>query len=144
MAVDINNTTKKQLDEGLVREAANLFQDEFGQKDKDISIAFIGDRVMRRLNFRYRGLDKPTDVLAFPGGGESGAAEDGNFLGEVIIDLAQISRQAKKLKKDEEHELIFILVHGLLHLMGYEDKKEDDRLKMNRMAEEFINSKVIK
>lgn len=96
----------------------------------ELSIAFVGDKIIRDLNKVYRGIDKTTDILTFSG-------ED-KFLGEVIIDYAQIKRQAKKFNNSIKKELIFILVHGLLHLLGYDDKTEKGRLEMEEMGEEFI------
>jgi probable rRNA maturation factor len=93
---------------------------------------------MRRLNRQYRGLDKPTDVLSFP----ENDPKDSGYLGEIIIDLAQIERQAKKAKIDRENEIIFILVHGLLHLLGYEDDKETGRQEMLRLGKSFIHKHI--
>ncbi len=99
-------------------------------KDNIISIAFIGDQVMARLNQQYRKLKRPTDILSFAG--------EGSDLGEIIIDYVQIKRQAKKYSKSINQELIFILVHGLLHLLGHDDETEKDRQKMITLGEKFI------
>ena len=64
-----------------------------------------------------------------------------NFLGEVVLNYSQIKRQAKELNNSFEHELAFIYIHGLLHLLGYNDEREGDRVKMielgNRILLEF-------
>ncbi|MBU4347150.1 rRNA maturation RNase YbeY, partial [Patescibacteria group bacterium] len=62
----------------------------------------------------------------------------GIFLGEVIIDYAQIKRQAREFGSGVNDELVFILVHGLLHLLGYDDKTEKGAKEMERLGEKFI------
>lgn len=128
--IEINNRTKAKIDIKLIKKVTEKFFAYYKIKNKELSIAFIGDMVMRRLNKRYRGKDRPTDVLSFRG--------NGNDLGEILIDYAQIKRQAKKYSKSVKEELIFILVHGLLHLIGYEDETKNGKIKMEKLGEEFI------
>lgn len=129
--IEINNTTRAEIDERLVRKVAEKFLKKYKKSKQDISIAFLGDSAMRKLNKIYRGKDGPTDILTFDG--------EGNFLGEIIIDYAQIKRQARGFSQGNDNkELIFILVHGLFHLLGYEDDTEIKRLKMIKMGEEFV------
>lgn len=129
--IEVNNRTKSKIDEKAVKAISERFARAYKQSKKDISIAFVGDSVMRNLNKIYRGKDKPTDILTFEG--------DGDFLGEIIIDYAQIKRQAGKWSGgNAKKELVFILVHGLFHLLGHEDDTEPKRLKMIKLGEEFI------
>ena len=103
-----------------------------------MSVAFVGDQAMRSLNKAYRRKDKPTDVLSFVYKEKAWPGEP-ELLGEIVIDYQQIKRQAKPAKKSERQELVFILVHGLLHLAGYDDKTERERLNMIKIGEEFIH-----
>lgn len=129
--IEINNTTRAKIALKKVHETAERFLKKYKKSKMDVSIAFIGDRAMRKLNKIYRGQDKPTDILTFAG--------EGRMLGEIIIDYAQIKRQAKEFSSGQiNQELIFILVHGLFHLLGHEDDTEPKRLKMIKMGEEFI------
>ncbi len=128
--VEINNKTKSKINLALTKKVAEKFLKLNKMENRDISIAFIGDAAMRKLNKTYRGKDKPTDILAFPG--------DDDCFGEIIIDYAQIKRQAKAYKNSARQELIFILVHGLLHLLGYEDETEEGRKKMDELGRSFI------
>jgi probable rRNA maturation factor len=134
MTIEVNNTTKFKISNKLVIKTAEKFLASRRWTKKDVSIAFIGDAKMRQLNLQYRKKDKTTDVLSFSG-------ED-NFLGEIIINPAQIKRQAKVNNNSFQAELIFILVHGLLHLAGYNDETEKDRLKMIKIGEGFIEKKL--
>ena len=128
--IEINNKTKSKINIKLTKRVAQKFLKYYNKESSELSIAFVGDKTIRKLNKTYRGIDKITDVLAFSGEDE--------FLGEVIINYAQVKRQAKKFGNNIQQELIFILVHGLLHLLGYDDKAEKGRLEMERMGEEFI------
>lgn len=128
--VEAINRTKAKIDLKLVENVAEKFLQVYKIKNREVSIAFVSDSEIKKINKQYRHLDKVTDVLSFAG-------ED-NFLGEIIIDFAQIKRQAKEFDKKVKDELIFILVHGLLHLAGYDDKTEKERLEMIGLGEKFI------
>jgi len=128
--VEINNRTKNRIKIVLVKQITEKFLQNYKLNKKEVSIAFVGDNEIRKLNKVYRKIDKATDVLSFSG-------ED-DFLGEIVVDYAQIKRQAKEFKKNVNQELIFILVHGLLHLIGYDDRTEKGRLEMIRLGESFI------
>lgn len=106
-------------------------------KKYGVSIAFVGDKVMRNLNKVYRGKNKPTDVLAF-NNIIDGIKNEEKYIGEIVIDYAQIKRQAKKYGNSAKKELAFILTHGLFHLIGLEDESEKGRKQMEAAGEEFI------
>lgn len=130
MNIEINNRTRHKIDLALVKKITSAFGRKYILGDKNLSVAFIGGAEMKKLNSRYRGQDCRTDILSFKG--------DGGELGEIVIDYAQIKRQASEFGQTAERELVFILVHGLLHLIGYDDKTEADRLKMIKLGEEFL------
>jgi len=140
--IEINNKTKSKIDARLVKGVARKFLTYYNKESSELSIAFVGDKTIRGLNKAYRGIDKTTDVLAFSG-------ED-KFLGEIIINYPQVKKQAphqrcgagqaKKFNNSIRQELIFILTHGLLHLLGYDDKTEKGRKEMEDIGEEFIKA----
>ena len=134
--IEINNTTKQKIPTALLKSISEKFLASKRLTKKDVSIALIGDAKMRELNKRYRNLDKTTDVLSFEG--------DDGLLGEILISPAQIKRQAKENKNTFQQELVFILVHGLLHLVGYDDKTEKTRLQMIKIGEGFIKKLTAK
>lgn len=129
--VEVNNKTRNKIDLVLVKKTTEKFLRYYKVFDKDVSIAIVGDATMRKFNKEYRGKDSATDVLSF-------CDREDNFLGEIIIDYAQIKRQAPKYSESIQKELIFILVHGLLHLIGYEDDTEKGRMEMEALGKEFI------
>jgi probable rRNA maturation factor len=134
--IEINNRTKAKLNKRKIEEAVSIFLKKNKKVKKDVSIAIIGDKKMKKLNKKYRGIDKTTDILSFKG--------EENFLGELIINYAQIKRQAKKFKNTVDQEFIFILIHGLLHLIGFDDKIEKDREFMIKKGEKFIKENIKK
>jgi probable rRNA maturation factor len=132
MIIEINNRTKSEINTMAMKKIATKFMNARKKNGKELSMVFVGDKEMRRLNRVYRKIDKTTDVLSFDG--------DEDIYGEIIICCQQIRRQAKKFGKSTESELAFILVHGLLHLEGYNDETEKERLEMIRMGEEFLKN----
>jgi len=90
----------------------------------EVSILFCGDSKMRTLNRRYRKKDRPTDVLAF-------SAEADGVLGDIVISVPYAVRQARRRGEPASREIDRLLLHGLLHLLGYDhetDSGEMDRL----------------
>jgi probable rRNA maturation factor len=91
----------------------------------EVSLVLGGDRLLRRLNRDYRGKDRPTDVLSFPGdGGEAG-------LGDVVISVETAGRNARRLGRSLRQELDVLALHGLLHVLGHDHETDDgtmDRL----------------
>lgn len=132
MKIEINNQADYKINLKLIEKAVRIFGRAYKIKNKEISLAFVGAAEMKKLNFTYRGLNKATDILSFAG--------DGDCLGEIIIDYNQVKKQAGRFKNSAEKELIFILVHGLLHLLGYNDEMEKQREKMIKKGEEFIEN----
>jgi probable rRNA maturation factor len=88
----------------------------------DLSLMLVGDRSMRRLNRLYRRKDRTTDVLAFPIG-KHRARPLSDLLGDVVISLPQAAKQAKRAGHSLEHELTVLMIHGLLHLLGYDHER---------------------
>lgn len=139
MKIEINNQAGYKIDLRPVRKIISAFGRTYKiNKNKEISLAFVSDAAIKKLNLAYRGVNQATDVLAFA----PLNADEGDELGEIIIDYNQIKRQAGDFKNSAEKELIFILVHGLYHLIGYDHKTDKQRLKMIKLGEEFIKNNL--
>lgn len=106
--------------ERVATEARRLLR-LLGKNDAELSIALVGDEEMRRLNACYRGKDGTTDVLAFPAGHDVRAT--GNLLGDVVICSDAAARQAAERGATVAEELRVLLVHGVLHLLGYDHER---------------------
>lgn len=93
----------------------------------EVSVVLAGDDLLRRLNREYRGRDRPTDVLSFPGPGE------GEGLGDVVISVPTAARNARRQGHSVQRELDILAVHGLLHVLGYDHETDDGT--MDRLEE---------
>jgi probable rRNA maturation factor len=82
-----------------------------------VTVSLVGDAEIRKLNRRYRGKDCVTDVLSF---GYDGTAKGDMSLGDIVICLPQVKRQAKRTGKLVREEFALMVVHGMLHLLGYD------------------------
>ncbi|HYB40701.1 MAG TPA: rRNA maturation RNase YbeY [Candidatus Methylomirabilis sp.] len=105
-----------------------------GRKDRDLEVTVVGDREIRRLNKRYLGVEKSTDVLAF----NLGVPGPSRLLGEVVISADTAARQAAQLGIAVSLEMDLLLVHGLLHLVGYDDRDPAEARRMHRRAREIL------
>jgi len=93
-----------------------------------VTVCLAGDALVKRLNAAFRRQHKTTDVLSFPAGDE--AAPDGALhLGDVVISIPQARRQAAREGRSAARELRLLLLHGYLHLLGYDHEVDDGTMK---------------
>ena len=102
-----------------------------GREPGELSIAFVDDEAMRELNRKFRRKNKTTDVLTFSG--------DGPLFGEIVISIDQARRQAADEKHSLATEVRYLILHGILHAMGYDH--ETDNGEMNAL-EVKVRAKV--
>ncbi len=88
-------------------------------ESSELSVLLTNDDEIRRLNRTFRGVDRPTDVLSFPMN-EDGGPGPGGLLGDVVISIDTVARQALERGHEVAHEFAFILLHGVLHLLGHD------------------------
>jgi rRNA maturation RNase YbeY len=91
------------------------------QDRSELSIALIGNAEMQRLNAQYRNRDYPTDVLSFPA--EATLPSGVRLLGDVIISVDKARQQADERKRTLEQEMVTLLIHGVLHLLGFDHER---------------------
>lgn len=96
-----------------------------------VTVAFVSDRAMRELNHRWRGKRGTTDVLSFPAGQDEFEKVEGVTLGDVVICVEQAARQAEEHGLSFENEVEQLILHGVLHLCGYDHETDDGE--MNRL-----------
>lgn len=109
------------------------------EKNTEVSVTLVKDEEIKRLNNKYRGVDKVTDVLSFPL--EFQMEFPINMLGDIVINLNKIKSQAEEFGHSEERELSYLTVHSMLHLLGYDHIEEDDRKEM-RHEEKIVMKKL--
>ncbi|NVK35953.1 MAG: rRNA maturation RNase YbeY [Rhodobacteraceae bacterium] len=105
----------------------------------EVSLVFTCDDAIQRLNGQWRGKDKPTNVLSFPG---SDPDEDtyGPLLGDIILAYETIAREAGELDIDFSNHLTHLLVHGILHLFDYDHQEEDEAELMEGLERQILAS----
>ena len=112
-------------------------------ENTEVSVVLADDEYIRKLNYQYREKDCSTDVLSFAlNEGEEPDIVDGPdevLLGDIVISLETAARQAEEYNHSLERELAFLTVHGMLHLLGYDHEREEDRCEM-RSEEEHVLS----
>ena len=161
MILEIHNFTQNEIDEKMFQRAAETVLKTVGLKNKtEISLAIVGDGRMRKLNKMYRGRNRVTDVLAFANKSvipylakafpRLKKGENVKFieppdgvkrLGEVIICYSRAKKQAKRLEHSLEKELTILLIHGILHLLGYQDEKgEKEAREMKEMENKILRA----
>ena len=129
MAVDllVRETAAKKLRRDLarstIRQIAGKLLSALGCKRAHCGIVFTDDREITELNARYRGKDRPTDVLSFSMADGESPAGPVCSLGDVVISVERAEEQADKFKVAPEAEFLRLLIHGLLHLNGYDHEK---------------------
>lgn len=96
-----------------------------------VTIVFVSDRAMRELNWRWRGKRGTTDVLSFPSAQDEFEKLEGLRLGDVVISVEQAQRQAAEHGLGFEEEVSQLILHGVLHLCGYDHEKDNGE--MNRL-----------
>jgi rRNA maturation RNase YbeY len=104
-----------------------------GCADKELSLVLASDRLLQELNRTYRDQDRPTNVLAFPQGPVANHEPTTPLLGDVVVSLPIAAREAHDLQQSLEDRVLYLLLHGLLHLLGYDhDRSPTDRRRMHR------------
>lgn len=130
----------------LLRRVARTSLVHLGEGTSELSVALVGEEEIHALNRDYRGKDRPTDVLAFSlreGDGEPAPVGEAAPLGDVVISLPTAERQARERGHGVERELAELLVHGILHLLGWDhERSRADARKMSAKAREVVAAVV--
>lgn len=128
--LEVTNKTRIQFSSA---DAGVLLRRAFPRRSVEVSLAFVGDAEMRRLNRQYRQRDKTTDVLSF-------LLEPG--LGQIIISAPQARRDAREARTPLREKLLRLIAHGLLHLRGYDHTKPHERKRMERLEERILKGLI--
>ncbi len=104
----------------------------------ELTLAVVGDREMKKLNRKFRGKNKTTTVLSFPGRVKNfiGSEKD---LGEIVISYDQCKVLARQHKTSIKKEFLFLLVHGVLHLLGYDHLKDREAERMEKLEKKILS-----
>ncbi len=141
MRIDILNLQNKvRVDKKGIKGCAERMLEAMGERKAELSLLFVDDSCIRELNWHYRKVKSRTDVLAFSMREGEGLARDSLILGDVVISTETARREARKRKILTQKEMYLYLVHGILHLLGYDDRNRIDRKRMKTKELELLEA----
>jgi probable rRNA maturation factor len=135
MTIDIVNQQRiKKINQKLLSAYLKKIHRYLGISSKKSSLFLCDNKLIKKLNKKYFKKGSSTDVISFPLSDEL----DPSYLGEVIVSVEKATQVARKIKVKWQNELLLYIVHGMLHLIGYEDRTEKQRRVMMIKEEEII------
>ena len=148
MNVLVEISIEEEIDNELVNEeeissfVEKVLKDEYeSEKDVYVSLFFTNNEKIREINKEYRDKDKETDVISFAylETGEEGPYE---VLGDIIISVEKAEEQANEYGHSLKREFYYLLVHGILHLLGYDHIEDEDKKEMREKEEEILKKYI--
>jgi probable rRNA maturation factor len=144
--------------EAIIDEIVNAALDyEQCPYECQVSVTLVDNETIHQVNLEYRGIDRPTDVLSFPGldyeaagefdwleeeGIECFDPESGELLlGDIMISMDKVREQAAEYGHSQKREFAFLIAHSMLHLMGYDHMVDEERVVMEKKQEEILQMK---
>lgn len=139
----------KELSRGMMKMEINLFINieskisfdyetivtaisNYYKNDKCLSLILVDNQEIQKINKEFRNLDYPTDVISFPD-------EEEDYLGDIFISIDKVIEQAKNYEHSLEREFAFLLIHGILHLLGYDHNNSEQEKIMFEKQEQILN-----
>lgn len=135
----LSHVRRVTFDQARLDRLARAILSDVGEGSAELGIMFVDDQRMRSLNRQYRGKDRTTDVLAFAM--REAPRSSAGLLGDVVIAVPTAARQAKEGQRSLDEELTVLLVHGILHLCGYDhERSEKEARRMHRRERMILRS----
>lgn len=146
MEILIRNQSRKKLIpartlRNLSKRILERILADYDFDNPQVSVLFVDDARIQKLNKQYRGKDVPTDVLSFSMLEDSGASTaEGEItpLGDIVISLETAAGQAREIGHSLEKEIVLLIVHGFLHLLDYDDEKPGEKRKMFSLQKQWM------
>lgn len=124
MSVYVRKEFKKfNLNTWALKKWMQFILDQLECRDKELSILLVNDEKIRKLNYQYRQIDKTTDVLSFPQKAIEKEKFSSPLLGDVVVSTETAWRQSITHNLSFEEEVVLLLIHGILHLLGYDHER---------------------
>lgn len=137
-----NEETLYALSEKVLQAAATYLSEEekqpFPPLPIEISLVFTDDESIRQINAEWRQKDKPTNVLSFPAYPLEPGGKPGPMLGDIVIARETVAREAVDLDKDFDDHLTHLMVHGFLHLFGYDHLEKEEAEEMEGLETRIL------
>ncbi|MEA3249078.1 MAG: rRNA maturation RNase YbeY [Patescibacteria group bacterium] len=143
ITTDLSGKLPSGVTKGLIESLAGAaFSAGGGKGDSRITVSVVDDKVMRQLNKRHRGIDSTTDVLSFMYSEEDfpipDEESDHDLLGEIVISAPKVKKQAKEAGRTIKAEFSLMVVHGTLHLLGYDHCTDEDEREMFGLQQDIL------
>jgi len=106
----------------------------------ELSLSFVNNEEIKKLNKNFRNKDYPTDVLSFP---INERIEDLTILGDIVISVDKVIEQAEEYKHSFKRELVYLIVHGMFHLFGYDHIDIEDKEKMRKKEKKVLKKLAV-
>lgn len=144
--IEIVNEYDKEIENiEILRKFIEFSCNKLNLKNVMFNVIITNDKSIHEINKKYRGIDRPTDVISF-------ALEDNKqinipeirVLGDIYISYDKVKSQALEYNHSEKRELCFLAIHGLLHLLGYDHMVKEDEEKMFKLQKEILEDYGIK
>lgn len=119
---------------------ATLHVLEFDDVDSELSLVFTDDANIRTINAKWRHIDKATNVLSFPAFPIQPGQKPGPILGDIVIARETVQREAQEENKSFDDHLSHLIVHGLLHLTGYDHQNDEEAEQMESLERKILAS----
>ncbi len=135
----ISRHRKRGVSTAAVRQQARRLLQKLGERPAELTIVLVGDADIQQLNRDYRGKNHSTDVLAFAMREGERVGGDERLLGDVVISLDTAARQARRRRASLAAEVAALMVHGVLHLLGYDhERSAPEARRMRRKERELM------
>jgi len=128
----------EKVNHSFIKRVAAFALSKTGFKNGTLSIGLVNRREMRKLNKRYRGEDKVTDVISLPLGSDKKNKKIETYWGEVVVCPSVAKKQAHLFKNTFREEIARLIVHGILHIAGYNHKTPYDAKRMFGLTDKII------
>ncbi|RMD45558.1 MAG: rRNA maturation RNase YbeY [Aquificota bacterium] len=132
----------REITKGFVEDIANKILKELNLDNVELSITLTDNETIRNINKKWRGKDRPTDVLSFPLDVDFHIGYKYKPLGDIVISLPFAKKQAKEIGFSYKEEVLRLLIHGILHLLGYDHEKSEEEAEKMFSIQESIFSKL--
>ncbi|MDK2952262.1 MAG: putative rRNA maturation factor [Kosmotogales bacterium] len=134
MTINLKNDTDREIDSKKTKIMIEKILDDFlkDSSEKTINLLLTNDGEMKKYNEKFRHKEGSTDILSFEYG------LDQEVIGEIIISLETIEKNAKELNESFEEEFYYILIHGVLHVLGFDHIEDEEAEKMDEIQDEYF------
>ena len=142
--IEVNNLTKEKLNEIDELTEYGKYLLDYMKIDASFSVIIVDNEEIHKINNKYRGIDRPTDVISFALEEDEDYEVKERLLGDIYISIDKVYEQAKEYNHSVKRELFFLVTHGFLHLLGYDHMKKEDEEIMFPLQEKILDSYGVK